>query len=77
MVGKEGTEALRRTRCRRGGSREDSTMTQRIRGGLDDDIGSGEVHNGVGSREIFGRKFWLPDGVSESLWGLGFAKAAQ
>jgi hypothetical protein len=52
-------------------------MTQRIWGGLDDDIGSGEVHNGVGSREIFGRKFRLPDGVSERLQGLGFAKAAQ
>jgi hypothetical protein len=52
-------------------------MTQRIQGGLDDDIGSREVHNGVGSREIFGRKFRLPHGVSESLRGLGFAKATQ
>jgi hypothetical protein len=33
-------------------------MVQRLQGGLDDDIGS---------REIFGGKFWQPDGVSESL----------
>jgi hypothetical protein len=31
----------------------------------------------MGSRKIFGRKFWQPDGVSESLRGLWFAKAVQ
>jgi hypothetical protein len=35
------------------------------------------VNDGVGSREIFGGKFWQPDSVSESLRGLGFAKAMQ
>jgi hypothetical protein len=38
-------------------------------------MGSGEVNDGVGSREIFGGKFWQLDGVSESLCGLEFAKA--
>jgi hypothetical protein len=38
-------------------------------------MGSGEVDDGAGSREIFGGKFWQLDGVSESLWGLEFAKA--
>jgi hypothetical protein len=33
-------------------------MVQRLQGGLDD---------GIDSREIFGGKFWQPDGVSESL----------
>jgi hypothetical protein len=40
-------------------------------------MGSGEVNDGVGSRENFGRKFWQPDDVSESLRGLGFVKDAQ
>jgi hypothetical protein len=31
----------------------------------------------VGSREIFGRKFWQPDSVSESLRELGFTKIVQ
>jgi hypothetical protein len=52
-------------------------MTRRLRGGLNDGTGSREVDNGVGSREIFSEKFWQPDDVSESLQGLGFAKAAQ
>jgi hypothetical protein len=52
-------------------------MTRRLRGGLDDDMGSGEVDDGVGSGKIFGGKFWQPGGVSECLLGLGFAKAAQ
>jgi hypothetical protein len=39
--------------------------------------GSGEVNDGAGSREIFGGKFWQPGDMSESLRGLGFAKAAQ
>jgi hypothetical protein len=43
------------------------TMVLRLRGGLGDS---------VGSRKIFGRKIWEPDGVSESLRGLEFAKAA-
>jgi hypothetical protein len=50
---------------------------QRLQGGLDDDIGSGEVDDSVGSRETFGGKFWQSDGVSESLRGLGFAKFTQ
>jgi hypothetical protein len=49
----------------------------RLQGGLDDGTGSGKVDDGAGSREIFGGKFWQPDGVSESLWELGFAMAAQ
>jgi hypothetical protein len=40
-------------------------------------MGSREVDNGVGSKENFDRKFWHPDGVSESLRGLGFAKVTQ
>jgi hypothetical protein len=52
-------------------------MTQRLWVGLDNGAGSGEVNDGTGSREIFGGKFWQPDGVSESLSGLGFAKVAQ
>jgi hypothetical protein len=59
-------------------SGEESTMTRRLQGGLNDCTGSaGEVDDGAGSREIFGWKFWQPDGVCESLWRLGFAKAAQ
>jgi hypothetical protein len=73
----EGVEAPRRTRRRRGCSGEDLTMTWRLWGGLDDGTGSREVHNGAGSREIFGGNFWLLDGVSESLRGLGFANATQ
>jgi hypothetical protein len=60
-----------------GGSREFSTMAWRLRAGLDDGTGSGEVDYGMCSRKIFGKKFWQPDGVSESLRGLGFAKATQ
>jgi hypothetical protein len=41
-----------------GGFREDSTMAQRLRGGLDDGTGSGKVDDSMGSRENFGRKFW-------------------
>jgi hypothetical protein len=52
-------------------------MAQSLWGGLDDGTGSREVNDGAGSREIFGRKVWQPDGVSESLRGLGFAKVAQ
>jgi hypothetical protein len=59
------------------GSEEDSTTVQRLQGGLDDGTGSGEVDDSKGSREIFGWKFWQPDGVSECLRGLGFAKATQ
>jgi hypothetical protein len=43
------------------------TMARRLRRGLDDRAGSGEVNDGTGSKEIFGRKFWQPDDVSESL----------
>jgi hypothetical protein len=50
---------------------------RRLRGGLDDDTGSEEVDDGMGSREIFDEKFWQPHGVSESLRGLGFVKTAQ
>jgi hypothetical protein len=50
---------------------------QRLWGGLDDGTGSGEVDVIVDSSEIFCGKFWQPDSVSESLRGLGFAKAAQ
>jgi hypothetical protein len=56
---------------------EDSTTAWRLWGGLYDGMGSGEVNDGVGSRENFGGKFWQPDDVSESLRGLGFAKDAQ
>jgi hypothetical protein len=52
-------------------------MAQRLWGGLNDGVGSGKVEDSAGSMEIFGRKFWQPDGVSKSLWGLGFAKATQ
>jgi hypothetical protein len=45
---------------------------RRLRGGLDDSTGSREVDDGAGSREVFSRKFWQPDGVSERLRGLGF-----
>jgi hypothetical protein len=47
------------------------------RGGLDDSTGSREVDDGVGSREIFSGKFWQPHDMSESLQGLGFARATQ
>jgi hypothetical protein len=60
-----------------GGSEDDSTMVRRLLGGLDDGTCSEEVDDDVGSREIFGGKFWQPNGVSEILWGLGFAKGAQ
>jgi hypothetical protein len=75
MVARKGLDHGRQRRCR--GSREDTTMAWRLRGGHDDDTCSGEVNDGVSSREIFGGKFWQPDGVSESLRGLGFAKIVQ
>jgi hypothetical protein len=40
-------------------------------------VGSEEVDDGVGSQETFGGKFWQPQGMSESLWGLRLVKAAQ
>jgi hypothetical protein len=43
---------------RRRGSEEDSMMAQRLQGGLNDDTGSREVDDGVGSREFFDGKFW-------------------
>jgi hypothetical protein len=52
-------------------------MAQRLRGGLDDGMGLGEVDDGTGSREIFSGKFWQHDGVSESLRGLWFAKVVH
>jgi hypothetical protein len=52
-------------------------MAQRLWGGLDNGTGSEEVNNDVGSKEIFGRKVWQPDSVSESLRGLGFTNATQ
>jgi hypothetical protein len=52
-------------------------MARRLQGGLDDGTGSGEVNNSASSKENFGGKFWQPDGVSESLQGLGFAEATQ
>jgi hypothetical protein len=52
-------------------------MVQRLRVGTDDSTGSWEVDDGAASREIFGRKFWQPNGLSESLWELGFAKTTQ
>jgi hypothetical protein len=52
-------------------------MVQRLRGGLDDGTGSGEVDDGAGSREIFGWRLWQPDNVSESLRGVGFANNTQ
>jgi hypothetical protein len=42
----------------RGGSGEDSMMLQRLQGGLDDGTGFGEADDSLGSREIFGGKFW-------------------
>jgi hypothetical protein len=42
-------------------------MARRLYGGLDNDTGSREVDDGVGSREIFSKKFWQPEGMSESL----------
>jgi hypothetical protein len=73
----DSTEALRRTQRWRGGSGEDLTRAQRLQGGPDDGTGSGEVDGGTGCRENFDGKFSQLDGVSESLRGLGFAKAAQ
>jgi hypothetical protein len=40
----------------------DSTMARRLRGGLNDRVGSGEVDDRADHR-----KFWQPDGVSERL----------
>jgi hypothetical protein len=48
------------------------TTVRRLRGGPDDSTGSGLVDDGVGSKEIFGGKFWQPNEVSESLRELGF-----
>jgi hypothetical protein len=39
-------------------------MAWRLQGGLDDNMGSGEVEDSVDSREIFDGKFWQPNGVS-------------
>jgi hypothetical protein len=50
---------------------------RRLQGGLNDNTSSGKVDDSTGSREIFGGKFWQPDGMSESLQGFGFAKATQ
>jgi hypothetical protein len=50
---------------------------QKLRGGLDDGVDSEEVDDGAGSRVIFSKKFWQLDGMSESLWRLGFIKAMQ
>jgi hypothetical protein len=49
---------------------------RRLRRGLNDGTGSGEADDGVGPREIFGEK-WQPNGVSESIKGLGFTKAVH
>jgi hypothetical protein len=38
-------------------SAEDLTMAWRLRGGLSDGTGSGEVDDGASSREIFSGKF--------------------
>jgi hypothetical protein len=51
-------------------------MAQSLCGGLDDGMVSREVNNGVGSKKMFGGILWQPDGVSESLRGLGFTKTA-
>jgi hypothetical protein len=75
MVARKGLDRGQERLC--GGSGVDSTMARRLWGGLDDGMSSRVVNDGAGSREIFGGKFWLPDGIIESLWGLGFAKAAQ
>jgi hypothetical protein len=72
---RKGLDCGRERRCR--GSGEDSTMARKLRGGLDDGTGSEEVDNNAGYREIFDRKFWQPDGVSESLRGLGFTNTMQ
>jgi hypothetical protein len=40
-------------------------------------VDSEELEDSAGSREVFDVRFWQPDGVSESLQGLGFAKAVQ
>jgi hypothetical protein len=60
-----------------GGFHEDSTTAQSLWGVLNDGKGSGEVDDGAGSREIFGAIFWQPNGMSESLRGLGFTEATQ
>jgi hypothetical protein len=36
-----------------------------------------EVDDGAWSKEIFGRKFWQPDSMSENLQKLGFSNGAQ
>jgi hypothetical protein len=47
-------------------------MAQRLQRGLDDGTGSGRS-----TMTQAPGKFWQPDSVSESLRGLGFAKAQQ
>jgi hypothetical protein len=61
----------------RGARSWSGTIVQRLRGALDDSVGSREVDDGAGSREVFSEKFWQPDNVSESLRGLGFVKVTE
>jgi hypothetical protein len=68
VVGNKDVEAL-------GGG--DLNMMGRPHEGLNDGMSSGEVNDGTGSRKNFGGKFWQSNDVSESLRGLGFAKATQ
>jgi hypothetical protein len=42
-------------------------MARRFQGGLDDDTGSREIDDGVGSSENFNGKIWQPDDVSKSF----------
>jgi hypothetical protein len=46
-------------------------MARRLHGGVDDITVSKEVDDGADSMEIFDGKFCQPDGMSESLQGLG------
>jgi hypothetical protein len=62
---------------RRGGSGEDSTTAWRLQGGFNNEMYSRAIDDSADSREIFDGKFWQPDGVSESLRRLGFAKTTQ
>jgi hypothetical protein len=52
-------------------------MVRRLQGGHGDGVGYGEVNDGTGSKKNFGGKCWQPDGVSESLHRLWFAKDAH
>jgi hypothetical protein len=54
-VASKGLDRGQEQLCR--GSGVDSTMAQRLWGGLDDGTSSRVVNDGVGSREIFGGKF--------------------